>query len=202
MSDVLLQKSLPAQKLFFDKHQESLSQTVEHGQKPTALFIACSDSRLVPERMLGIEPGEFFMYRVPGNVIPPYSQVEPGTAATLEFSIQNLGLPHIVICGHTGCGVILALDEQVDMSKQPGLWRWTNLARPAAEEIDRGRGIHEDPAERHRAIVEENVRLQLSHLETYPYIREALATGKLKLHGWVYDLAGQEIYPLPDRRPT
>lgn len=192
MSDSLLTETTTIQADFFENHSELLEDLVQNGQHPQALFIGCADSRVTPETTLGAKPGDFFMLRNIANIIPPYTQVDIAIASLLEYAVQILQVPHIVVCGHTDCGGIYGLDKNIDIAAHPGLSRWLTLARPAQSEVDRT-AHNLSPAERHLAIVERNVLLQLSHLTSYPYIRRRLEADELELHGWVYDLHAQHI---------
>lgn len=190
--DRILSKTKSARQQFFDKNQQLLQELAEVGQFPSAVFIGCSDSRVVPEQLLGAKPGDFFMLRNVANLVPPYWQTEIGIVSVLEFAVLDLKIPHIIVCGHTDCGGIKALDQNLDLSTRPTLTRWLDLARPAKREVD-GFGESEETAERHQTIVERNVVNQLRNLESYPFIRERLENGKLSLHGWVYYLERPEI---------
>jgi carbonic anhydrase len=192
MQDPLLDQSAPARRAFFQKNHDLLAQLAQEGQRPQALFIACADSRITPTQLLGTNPGDLFMLRNIANIIPPYIQTEIGIVSTLEFALYQLKVPHIIICGHTDCGGILSLDQHIDMSQQPALSRWLDLARPAQRDVDfQMRDL--SPAARHQAIVERNIILQLNNLQSYPFIRQAITANHLTLHGWVYDLQQQHI---------
>jgi carbonic anhydrase len=132
------------------------------------------------------------MLRNIANLVPPYWQTEVGIVSVLEYAILDMKIPHIIVCGHTDCGGIKALDAALDLSSRPTLSRWLDLARPAQREVD-GFMEAEISAERHQAIVERNVVHQLRNLESYPFIRERIESGKLSLHGWVYYLELPEI---------
>jgi carbonic anhydrase len=155
-------------------------------QNPDLLWIGCSDSRLPPNEIIGRAPGEVFVHRNVGNVV---ATNDWNLSAVLEFSINHLGIPDVVICGHYGCGGIAALDE--DDANDKYIPVWLINAYKAKERVDEKlRGLHvELPAEqRSRLIVEENVRLQLEHLREYPFVRHAMQARKLRIHGWVYDM--------------
>lgn len=190
--DQILTKTDSARQKFFSNNHQLLQELAQTGQFPTALFIGCSDSRVVPEQFLGAKPGDFFMLRNIANTVPPYWQTEIGFVSVLEFAVLDLEIPRIIVCGHTDCGGILALDKELDVGRRPALSRWLDLARPAQREVD-GFGTPARTAERHRAIVERNVVTQLRNLESYPFIRERLENEKLSLHGWVYYLERPEI---------
>jgi carbonic anhydrase len=162
------------------------------GQSPLALFVGCSDSRIMPEALLGGRPGDFFMLRNIANIIPPYHQTEIGIVSVLEYAVLALAVPHIIICGHTDCGGIKGLDTHIDISHQPALSRWLDLARPSQRDVDFAmRDL--TPAARHLAIVERNVVNQLNNVRSYPFIRQQLESDQLALHGWVYHLESQQF---------
>ncbi len=187
MIDNLLKQSHSARSTFIAQNQKLLQNLAHHGQRPQALFIGCADSRVVPEALFGLQPGDFFMLRNIANVMPPYIQSDTGTVAVLEYAVNHLKVPHIIVCGHTECGGIQGLDTHLDMIVDPALSRWLNLVRDAKRDVDfSSRDL--SPEERHYAIVERNVVNQLENLKSYPIVREMIAQQKLELHGWVYYL--------------
>lgn len=161
------------------------------GQKPTVLWIGCSDSRVPVNTITQTRAGEIFTHRNVANIV---ATNDWNLSAVLEFSINHLNIPDIVICGHYGCGGIEALDREHGDDKYIPVWLIN--AYKARERIDeRLAGLHIDlPREqRMRLIVEENVRLQLEHLQEYPFVRRAMHDGKLRIHGWVYDMENGAI---------
>ncbi|MCP4428386.1 MAG: carbonic anhydrase [Chloroflexi bacterium] len=192
MPDDFLAQSAPIRRDFFENQKELLTKLAHEGQKPSALFIGCADSRVTPEQMLGARPGDLFMLRNIANIIPPYVQTEIGTVSVLEYAVLHLHVPHVIVCGHTDCGGIRGLDVHLDMSKEPALSRWISLARPAQREVD-FQMDDLNPEERHVAIVERNVVHQLNNIRSYPFVREALEANQLELHGWVYYLEHRRI---------
>jgi carbonic anhydrase len=186
MPDKLLERTVPHQRDFFENQAELLENLAKKGQSPEALFIGCSDSRVAPERLFGASPGDFFMLRNIANIIPPYQQSDMGITAILEYAVRHLQIPHLVICGHTDCGGIKGLDAELDAEAEPALAGWIEFARPAQQQVDAGPKL--DDWLRHRAIVERNVVLQLSHIQAYPFVREAWKANRLELHGWVFYL--------------
>ncbi|MFZ0547142.1 MAG: carbonic anhydrase [Candidatus Promineifilaceae bacterium] len=190
--DRLLDNSSSARRKFFSNNHRLIQHLAQKGQNPTALFIGCADSRVVPEQLLGARPGDFFMLRNIANVIPPYKKGDLGVASVLEFAVLTLEVPHIIVCGHTDCGGIKGLDDKPDASLQPALANWLKLAAPAQEDVDKSGG-RKETAERHQAIVERNVVLQLDNLKSYPFIQKRIDAGNLSLHGWVYYLERPEI---------
>ncbi len=186
MPDLLLEQSAPLRSAFFEKHAELLETLVEQGQSPQGLLITCSDSRVSPERLLGSAPGDLFMLRNIANLVPPFEQQDTAITAVLEYAIRHLHVPHIVICGHTDCGGIKGLDAQIDPKAEPALANWIEFARPAQRKVDTKGKMDDWP--RHRAIVEQNVVQQLRHIQSYPFVLEALEANLIELHGWVYHM--------------
>lgn len=200
MSDAILDRSKDLRGDFFEEQHTLLERLAREGQAPEALFIGCSDSRIMPEQLLGAKPGDLFMLRNIANIVPPYIQTEIGISSVLEYAILHLRVPHLIICGHTDCAGIRGLDASLDLAREPALSRWLDLARPAQREIDFTLA-ELTLEERHRAIVERNVVNQLLNAHSYPFVREALEANRLEMHGWVYYLERQEIgYYDPDGR--
>ncbi len=165
-------------------------------QSPTVLWIGCSDSRVAVNVITDTRPGEVFVHRNVGNVV---AENDWNLSAVLEFSINHLHIPDVVICGHYGCGGMGALDD--DDSDDRYIPIWLINAYKARERVDeklRALHIELDPNQRRNLIVEENVRLQLEHLHEYPFVRRARAAGKLRTHGWVYDMTSGEIRVVKD----
>ena len=188
MSDQLLVQSGAARRDFFTREHMLLGKLAAEGQQPKALFVTCSDSRITPETLFALRPGDFFIMRNVANVVPPYYHSDVGSVAPLEFAVRALHVPHIVVCGHTDCGGIRALDQSLSVAEWPSLSSWLEVARPAQRDVDYSREELEDE-ERHQAIVERNVLRQLENLRTYPFVREAEEAGRLQLHAWVYYLS-------------
>ena len=174
----------------FDKDREFYVE-LAGAQKPTVLWIGCSDSRVPVNTITQTKPGEVFVHRNVGNVV---ATNDWNLSAVLEFSINHLQIPDVVVCGHYGCGGINAMEEDAPDDKYIPVWLIN--AYKAKERVDeKVAALHIEitPEKRLQLIVEENVRLQLEHLQDYPFIRKALAEKKVNLHGWVYDIATGEI---------
>jgi carbonic anhydrase len=191
MSDPILERSHALRTEFFENEAELLDSLAGQGQFPDAMFIGCSDSRVVPEVLTGARPGDLFVARVVANIVPPYGTGQNAVGAALEYAVLHLKVPHLIVCGHTDCGGIKALDHRLDMAAEPAVANWIEFARPAQTRID-ARGLA-GPA-RHQAIVEENVLLQLENLRTYDAVQRALNEGRLEIHGWVYELAAKQLH--------
>ncbi|MFD9108621.1 carbonic anhydrase [Streptomyces bottropensis] len=192
------------------------------GQFPEALFITCSDSRVIPALITGARPGEIFELRNAGNIVPPHDAygTASGEAATIEYALEVLGVQDIVVCGHSHCGAMGALTYGADLSGLPRVDAWLDYARPALEPVlgehsgeqvggERGGGqgaepggdstpgttsSSEDPAL--REVVQLNIRNQLAVLRDYPGARRQLDAGRLRLHGWYYEIDTGKIHEL------
>lgn len=183
--NALLERAQAFQANHFERARDFMTQLAGEGQKPQVLLVGCSDSRVVPEMIVGARPGDLFVTRTIANVIPAYSISESAAGAVIEYAVQHLKVAHLVVCGHTDCGGIKALDKRLDPLKEPALARWLEQARPVVQRVGGSGG--DDPA-RHRALVEANVLLQIEHAQTYTCVREAVQQNRLELHGWVYDM--------------
>lgn len=170
----------------FDKEKDFYFKLAEE-QRPTVLWIGCSDSRVPVNMITQTKPGEVFVHRNVGNVV---ATNDWNLSAVLEFSINHLNIPDIVICGHYGCGGIQAMEEESPDDKYVPIWLIN--AQKAKERVDekiKALHIELEPEKRMQLIVEENVRLQLEHLQEYPFIRRAMQEQKLNIHGWIYDMS-------------
>ena len=182
----------------FEKEKKYYN-TLLKDQKPTVLWIGCSDSRVAVNTITHTRPGEVFVHRNVGNIV---SINDWNLSAVLEFSINHLNIPDIVICGHYGCGGIEALD--VENSDDKYIPVWLINAYKAKERVDEkinALHIEISKEQRMKLIVEENVRLQLEHLQEYPFVRSAMNAKKLNLHAWVYDMSSGEIRIIKTERP-
>lgn len=158
-------------------HFESLAQ----GQKPHTLLITCSDSRIDPNLVTQTKPGELFVIRNAGNIIPPYGASRGGEEAAIEFAIEGLGISNIVICGHSQCGAMAALAGKVNLDGLPCVKSWLGHAQGTKKRIDAMAG---DFNLNH--VVEENVLVQADNLRTHPSVSGALRSGQVQVFGWVY----------------
>ena len=174
----------------FEKERDYYDSLLKN-QSPTVLWIGCSDSRVAVNTITDTRPGEVFVHRNVGNIV---AANDWNLSAVLEFSINHLHIPDVVVCGHYGCGGIQALDDVEGNDKYIPIWLIN--AYKAKERVDEKLAalhIEMAPEQRSKLIVEENVRLQVEHLQEYPFVRAAMAECALKLHGWVYDMGIGEI---------
>ena len=165
---------------YFPRYRNRFRQLVEGGQHPTTLFIGCSDSRIVPYLLTDSGPGELFVVRNVGNLVPPFdaSQGYHGTAAAIEFAVLNLGVRDIVVCGHSHCGAVRALYNEVHPEAHH-MRVWLELARDAALPVL-------ESEEALRRTEQRSVILQLERLMDYPMVARRVEDGRLFLHGWYY----------------
>ncbi|MFB6978859.1 carbonic anhydrase [Streptomyces scopuliridis] len=164
------------------------------GQRPQALFIACSDSRVMPTMFTGARPGDIFELRTAGNIVPRYRpQAACGVAGTLEYAVTALRVPDIIVCGHSHCGAVQGLMREQTVRTMPLVRRWLGWAghRPeaVAEEPWQTRLIGEDPTE----VTQRHLLTQVEHLRSYPCVARRVATGRLRLHAWFYTVETGEV---------
>lgn len=166
------------------------------GQAPDTLLVACSDSRVAPNLFASTEPGDMFVVRNVGNLVPPcggahgLSVADESEAAAVEFAVQNLGVTDVIICGHSECGAMVALLQGREKLKLPNLREWLRHGEGAREKLaDEPR--HQEP---HNRLSQLNVLQQVENLMSYPLIRERVDAGKLRIHGWWFALSEALVY--------
>jgi carbonic anhydrase len=157
------------------------------GQTPKVMFITCSDSRLVLSMLTGTGPGELFVMRNAGNIVPPYGAGDVSSAATIEYAIEALGVEHIIVCGHAKCGAVAAAMNPEFAVNMPAVKEWLRHAEVARRVVEARKP---EEADRAMCAVERNVVAQLTSLQTHPSVAAALATKHVVLHGWVYTFEG------------
>ncbi|KOG40853.1 carbonic anhydrase [Streptomyces resistomycificus] len=164
------------------------------GQYPEALFITCSDSRVIPALITGARPGEIFELRNAGNIVPSYGRPGAGgEAATIEYALEVLGVQHVVVCGHSHCGAMGALKSGDDLTALPGVDAWLQVARPELAPMLDG---PDDPSL--SDVAQRNVVNQLAALRSHPVVRQRLDAGRLRLHGWYYEIDTGRVSELDD----
>ncbi len=167
--------------------KKELFEKLSLGQSPEALFITCSDSRIETAMITQTDPGELFICRNAGNIVPPHTTQTGGMTASIEFAVAVLNVPHIVICGHTECGAMKGAMNPEGLDRLPHVKEWLSFAKAAVDIVNEiGTDLSAD--ERMKLLLERNVTLQLDHLKTHPAVAVAMAKGQLRLHGWVYDI--------------
>ena len=166
------------QTLVFPQMQREFKD-LEAGQAPETLFITCSDSRIDPNLVTQTKPGELFVIRNAGNIVPEYGSGELSVEATTQYAIEVLKVKNIVVCGHSHCGAITGLLNLDSLAPMPAVRDWVKKSETVLNRIDPETASLSD-------AIQANVLLQLEHLIEYPYIAKAVEEGNLELHGWVY----------------
>ncbi|MEX2366208.1 MAG: carbonic anhydrase [Pseudohongiellaceae bacterium] len=180
----------------FKKHhyldKKELFEVLANGQSPEALFITCSDSRIDPNLITQTEPGDLFICRNAGNIVPPHSLNTGGTTASIEFAVTALKVPNIIVCGHTDCGAMKGAMHPESLGKLPHVSNWLNHCQSALSTV-KGRHGGEIDHDYLNELTEENVLQQMKHLETHPSVAERLAAGTIEIHGWIYHIGDGHV---------
>ena len=172
--------------------RRELFEQLADGQSPEALFVTCSDSRIDPNLLTQTQPGELFICRNAGNIVPPHTNHTGAMTASIEFAVGALHVPHIIICGHSGCGAMKGALKPEGLDEFPHVREWLAYSRAATLIVNQmGEDISED--ERLDLLIKQNVLLQIAHLRTHPYVAVRIATGETQIHGWVYDIKTGEV---------
>jgi carbonic anhydrase len=179
------------------RYRELFHRLSTEGQNPHTLFITCSDSRVLAELITQSKPGDLFVVKNVGNLVPPAGVTGStnSTAAAIEFAIQTLGVNDVVVCGHSQCGAMAALLNGLpEPEATPHLRAWLEVAAPVRRLIERDYRHLTDPDARTTAAGGENVLFALENLHTYPAVATRLAAGTLRLHGWFFKIATAELF--------
>jgi carbonic anhydrase len=175
----------------YAQQPEIFAQAVNEPQRPHTLFITCADSRIDPNALTATGPGEVFVTRNIGNMVPPYGEMLGGVSAVIEYAVAALGVRHVVLCGHSDCGAMKALLDPSSTAKMPSVRNWLKNAHTA---LAVAQTLHENDIANHAerplldVLTEQNVLLQLQHLRTHPAVATAITTGDLTLSGWIYSI--------------
>jgi carbonic anhydrase len=173
------------------KNSHVFFKSLEHGQDPKVFFITCADSRVVPNLFTNTKPGDLFIHRNVGNIIPEYS-TQSGESASIEFALNGLNPTDIIVCGHSKCGAMKGLLNPEAIKNMPSVNSWLNHSK---EVLDKVATKYPDVSndQRLQKAVEENVLLQVEHLHTHPAVIKGLADKTIKIHAWVYNIASCEV---------
>lgn len=175
------------------RSQRELFERLAEGQNPETLFITCSDSRINPNLITQTQPGDLFILRNAGNIIPPYGAANGGEGATIEYAVTALGVKDIIVCGHSHCGAMKGLLQPDDLGAMPAVKDWLKHAEATRRIVSEN--YAELTGERLlKATVEENVLVQLENLRTHPAVAARLSRGDLFLHGWVFKIETGEVF--------
>lgn len=178
--------------------QRTVFEQLAKKQEPKILFLTCADSRVNPNLITQTGPGELFICRNIGNVIPPHGTTDGSVATVMEYALDVLHIEHVIICGHSGCGAMKSLLDPSDDALVPQVTHWLRYAETA-------RRVAESLHARHpnldllRTATEQNVIAQLTNIRTYPEVASKLALGEVQLHGWYYDIGTGSIDSFDDR---
>jgi len=180
----------------YPQNAEMFLHAASERQRPHTLFITCADSRIDPNAITSTGPGEVFVTRNIGNMVPPYGEMLGGVSAVIEFAVDSLEVKHIVVCGHTQCGAMNALLAPESTANMPTVTSWLKNAHAA---LGVAKTLHERKAQLGFAdgqvglLTEQNVLLQMQHLKTHPSVAAAVVAGKLTISGWVYNIGTGEV---------
>lgn len=181
------------QRDIFSEHRQLFARLVQ-GQSPLALFITCSDSRINPNLLTQTQPGQLFILRTAGNIVPPYGAVRGGEAGTIEYAVAVLKVRDIIVCGHSHCGAMNGLLAPESIAELPAVQALLKHAEATQRIIRENYGHITDKAARLMATVEENVLVQLENLRTHPSVAAALSRRELNVHGWVYKFETGQVF--------
>jgi len=181
------------QRTVFRPKKELFERLVD-GQHPLALFITCSDSRIIPNELTQTKPGELFILRTAGNIVPPYGAVHGGEAATIEYAVSALEVKDIVVCGHSHCGAMSGLLHPDKVEKMPAVQAVLAHAESTRRIVEENYDHLVEEDKRLALTVEENVLVQLENLRTHPSVAAALSRNELNLHAWVYEFETGQVY--------
>ena len=160
-------------------------------QSPLALFITCADSRVLPNLITQAPPGDLFICRNVGNMVPPHGELAGGVSATIEYAVAALGVPHIIICGHSDCGAMKGVLYPEKVASMPMVAAWLRQGEAARQVVLATPGL--DDSSTLDRLIEQNVIAQIQHLRTHPSVAVGLARGTLEVHGWVYNIGTGRI---------
>jgi carbonic anhydrase len=188
--DKLLRGLRRFQKRVYPKHRE-LFEKLALGQRPEALFVTCADSRIDPCLLTQTKPGELFICRVIGNIVPRYPETLGGVSATIEYAVGVLGVKDVIVCGHTDCGVLRGVLNPEALKPMTQVYAWLRHAEGARIALQ---GEPQEPTPNFLLrLAEQNVREQLNNLRTHPTVAERLHEGALDLHGWIYHIGSGAV---------
>ena len=171
--------------------RKDLFAKLSNSQSPEVLFITCSDSRIDPNLITQTEPGDLFVIRNAGNIVPPHTVESDGIVASIEFAVVALGVKHIVVCGHSNCGAMKGALNTSVLTALPKVKSWLNYCSEAVALVESREG--ELMSDELNSVTQENVLLQIRRLEQYPEISKRLTTSDIEIHGWVYEIGDGTI---------
>jgi carbonic anhydrase len=179
------------QQLAYPRHKD-LFERLAKNQTPQAVFIACSDSRVVPNLMVQAEPGDLFIIRNAGNIVPPAGSSYGGTTASLEYAIVALGIRDVILCGHSNCGAMQGVLHPERLERMPAVRQWVSYADRARRAAVEAHPRADDEALL-EYVVDYNVIAQVRNILTFPFVRPLVERNELEIYGWVYDIASGRV---------
>lgn len=177
----------------YPEQAETYRKAANEPQSPRALIVACADSRIDVESITQSGPGDLFVTRNIGNLIPAYGEMLGGVSAVIEYAVSALKVKHIVVCGHTDCGAMKALMHPEAIENMATVTSWMKNAHAALSVANSLAEKDERPSDMMKRLTQENVLLQIQHLRTHPSVAGAMAREELTISGWVYDIATGEV---------
>ncbi len=183
----------------FPQQQNLYQNLAAEGQRPKTLMISCADSRVVPEQITQVGPGEIFVCRNAGNIVPPFAESIGGISAAIEYAVVGLGVHDIIICGHSGCGAMKAKLDPQSLDQMPSVRKWLRHADAAYAIVCEAYPNDMDGITQLHHLGLENVRTQLINLCTHPSVAARLAQGTIALHGWFFEIEVGRILALDDK---
>lgn len=172
--------------------QKALFEELANKQQPDTLFITCSDSRIVPNLITQTDPGDLFLIRNAGNMVPPYGERHGGVSATIEYAVDVLGVRHIIVCGHTDCGAMKGVMYPEKVAQLPAVRTWLGHGDVARRVVTENYPDLPEESKIH-LLTEQNVVAQLDHLRSHPSVAARLAGGRISVHGWLYHIRTGEV---------
>lgn len=173
--------------------RRAIYEELANHQDPQVLFMTCIDSRVDPSDLCDADPGDMFVERTPGNLVPIYSDQRVGVSASIEYAVTALKVTDIIVCGHSDCGALKALLKPKSLDNLPAVERWLHYADEAIDAVNTK--YPKAPAKKRlHHLCQENVIAQLDHLLTHPSVKRRMDAGQLRLHGWVYEIHSGEVH--------
>lgn len=180
-------------------HKERF-EALADAQDPDVLFITCSDSRIDPNLITQSDPGELFICRNAGNIVPPHSHETGGMTASIEYAVSVLKVRHIIICGHSSCGAMKAAMQPDSVESLPHVKVWLDHCRAAKEAVEHNHGgLHDHHLDE---VTKQNIVLQMNHLKTHPAVFSKLHSKNVQVHGWMYDIKTGDVEIYDEEQST
>jgi carbonic anhydrase len=191
--NILKEGALRFRREIYPERKEAYERAAREPQRPHTLVITCADSRIDPEAIMQAGPGEIFVTRNVGNIVPAYGEMLGGVSAVVEYAVGALRVSHVAVCGHSDCGAMKALLHPESTAGMPTVRSWLTNAKAALMVAESHRRTEEQPCETLRRVTEQNVLMQIAHLKTHPSVAVAIAQGRLTVSGWIYEIGSGEV---------